>query len=486
LRLAPVYGRKEGLEGISTWIYTHPDPKYMGYVELMITAAKPKNKKIIPSITLWEYENWLAPTDSGTVVIPPDIFKENNWIALSRRPDILLNYIPGPMLPTIDIDSFHRDVKTFEAMTWMSKNVYKPYGAFIKQMKRTERKVAMLISAASLLYPEFERGEFPNKSIFPFYSLLMMSHIPTDIVYDETIAAGGLEQYDILFLNQTETLTRSVYEEILKFKKRGGEVIGDNILRADIPLDYKIEFNLDHRKKQLADLVLKGKGVTADEDKKLMTKYSKDIRKMVEGKLKRYVDSPSSEVVFNVLENGQVKYIFMVNDKRTYGERFGKWKTMHTKGVEQVADAKIKYDGSSVPTLYDVRTHSIIPTVIEDGYLKFSRKLAPADATIIAVYPSPITKIKIDLPKVVNRGDKTTISISVYDKTGKTYGTQPIYVRVTSVGDTKTPYTDYYATDKGKFSMQIIPALNDLVGTWRIEVTDLTSGIKSFKEFTVK
>ena len=486
LRLAPVYGRKEGLEGISTWIYTHPDPKYMGYVELMITAAKPENKKIIPSITLWEYENWLAPTDSGTVVIPPDIFKENNWIALSRRPDMLLNYIPGPMLPTIDIDPFHRDVKTFEAMTWMSENVYKPYGAFIKQMKRSSRKVAMLISASSLLYPEFERGEFPNKSIFPFYSLLMMSHIPTDIVYDETIAAGGLEQYDILFLSQTETLTRSVYEEILKFKRRGGEVIGDNILRADIPLDYKIEFNLDHRKKQLADLILMGKGVTADEDKELMTKYSKEIRKMVDGKLKRYVDSPSSEVVFNVLENGVAKYIFMVNDKRTYGERFGKWKTMHTKGVEQVVDAKIKYDGSSVPTLYDVRTHSIIPTSNENGYLKFSRKLEPADATIIAVYPNPISEINIDLPKIVKRGETATINISINDSRGKSYGTQPMYVRITATGDTDTPYTSYYATNDGKCSIDIIPAINNLAGTWRVEVTDLTSNIKSFKEFKVK
>jgi len=486
LRLAPVYGRKEGLEGISTWIYTHPDPKYMGYIELMITAAKPDNKKIIPSITLWEYENWLAPTDSGTVVIPPDIFKENNWIALSRRPDMLLNYIPGPMLPTIDIDAFHRDVKTFEAMTWMSENVYKPYGAFITKMKRNKRKVAMLLSASSFLYPIIERGEFPNKSIFPFYSLLMMSHTPTDIVFDETIAAGGLEQYDILFLVQTETLTRSVYEKILKFKQRGGIVIGDKNLRADIPLDYRIEFNLDHRKKQLADLVLEDKGVTADEDRELMTKYSKEVRKMVDSKLERYIDSPSSEVVFNVLENGAAKYIFMVNDKRTYGERFGKWKTMHTKGVEQVVDAKIKYEGSIPPTLYDVRTHSIIPTSNENGYLKFSRKLEPADATIIAAYPNPISEIDIDVPEIVKRGKTATINISISDSKGKSYGTQPVYVRITATGDTDTPYTSYYATEDGKLSLDIIPAINDLAGTWRVEVTDLTSNIKLFKEFKVK
>ncbi len=485
LRLAPVYGRKENLEGISTWIYTHPDPKYMGYIELMLTAAKPENKKIIPSVTLWEYENWLAPTDSGTVIIPVDVFKENNWLALSYRPDALLNYVPGPFLPTIDIDSFHRDNKTFEAMTWMSENVYKPYGAFILQMKRTQHQAAMLVSAASFLYSEVDRGEFPNKSIFPFYSLLMMSHIPTEIIYDETITKYGLEQYDILFLHQTETLTRSVYEKIKAFEKRGGIVVADNYLRADLHVDYKIDFNLEHRKKQLADLILQGKGVTADEDKMLMTKYSNALRDNLDSKVKKYIDSKSSEVIFNVLENGPVKYIFMVNDKRTYDDRFGKWKTMHTKGVPQNVEAEINYTSNIPPTLYDVRNHNIIPTKNINGKLKFSQKLKAADAAIIAVYPNPISNIKIELSESTKRGKTTSINISVFDSKGKSYGTQPLYIRVTAVGDMATPYTDYYATNNGNLKLDILPALNQPKGTWRVEVTDLTSGISTYKNFKV-
>ena len=119
-------------------------------------------------------------------------------------------------------------------MTWMSDNVYKPYGAFILQMERTPRKAAILCSAASVLFPEINRGGWPNKSIYPFYSLLIMAHIPTDVIFDETIINYGLDQYDILFLHQCETLTRSMYEKIIAFKKRGGIVVGDRLLRADI------------------------------------------------------------------------------------------------------------------------------------------------------------------------------------------------------------------------------------------------------------
>ncbi len=428
----------------------------------------------------------MAPTNSGTVIIPVDVFKENNWLALSYRPDALLNYVPGPFLPTIDIDLFHRDNKTFEAMTWMSENVYKPFGAFILQMKRTQHQAAMLVSAASFLYSEVDRGEFPNKSIFPFYSLLMMSHIPTEIIYDETITKYGLEQYDILFLHQTETLTRSVYEKIKAFEKRGGIVVADNYLRADLHVDYKIDFNLEHRKKQLADLILQGKGVTADEDKMLMTKYSNVLRDNLDSKVKKYINLKFSEVIFNVLENGPVKYIFMDNDKRTYNDRFGKWKTMHTKGVEQVVEASLNYEGKEAPILYDVRTHAIVPTKKEGGVYKFTKKLNPADGTIIAVYPSAISKINIDLPDNINKGKKATINISVFDSKGNTYGTQPLYIKVTALGDYNTVYTNYYATNNGKFRLNIFRALNDLKGTWGIEITDLTSGIRAFKNFIVK
>ncbi len=486
LRLAPVYGRKEGLEGISTWIYTHPDPKYMGYIELMITEAKPKHKKIIPSVTLWEYQNWLAPTDSGTVMIPVDIFRENNWLALSYRPDALLNYIPSPLLPTEDIDSFHRNVGVFEAMKSLSDNVYKPYGAFILKMKRTPRKVAMLISAASVLYGKLDRGEWPNKSIFPFYSLLMMAHIPTDVIFDETITEYGLDDYDVLILHQAEVLTQSVYNKIMEFKKRGGIVIADKYLGADIPVDHIIKFNLDHRKKQLADLTVKGEGVTADEDRVLMTKYSKEIRDNIGNKISRYIDSPSSEVVFNVLENGPVKYIFMVNDKRTYGGRFARWQTMHTKGVEQTVEARLNYNEKKAPVVYDVRKHSIVPLRYENGVYKFSRILGPADGTILSVYPAEISKVEIEVPAAIKRGQKGTITISVKDINGDCYGTQPLYIRVTALGDFETGYSGYYATDKGQFSLDIVPALNDLAGTWKIKVTDLTSGLNRAKDFKVE
>jgi len=484
-RLAPVYGRHRGLDCIGQWTYTHPDPKYTAYIETLITGAAPEKQMVMPDMTTWEYQNWLAPTDSGVVIIPEHILRENCWIALSRRPDIICHYISSSFNPRKEKDPWHRDPKTFEMMMWMSENVYRPYGAFILQMKRTPRKAAILCSAASVLFPEINRGGWPNKAIYPFYSLLMMAHIPTDVIFDETVTRYGLYRYDILFLHQCETLTRSVYEEILEFKKRGGIVIGDELLRADIPLDYRCEFDLEHRKRQLADLVLKGEGVTADEDREIMNRYAGELRRVLDGKVDRFVDSESTEVVFNVLENGPVKYVFMVNDKRTYGDRFGKWKTFHEKGVEQTVNARIFAEGKT-PVLYDVRRHSRLPVERRGDEVRFAVTLGPCDGTIVAVYPRALERISIDCPEIVERGASAAVKISVIDSAGESCGTQPVKIRVIDASGAETDYSDYYATNGGEFSLDITPALNDAKGTWKVEVTELTSGIDASASFVVR
>lgn len=485
-RLAPVYGRHKGLDLIGQWTYTFPDPKYSAYAETLITGAKPEQQMFMPDITVWEYQNWLAPTDSGVVIMPPHILRENCWIALSRRPDIICHYIPTNFNPLKEIDAFHRDPKSFEMMTWMSENVYKPFGPMILQTERTPRKAAILSSASSVLFSEISRGGWPNKAIYPFYSLLMMAHIPTDVIFDETITRYGLDKYDILFLHQCETLTRSVYEKILEFERRGGIVIGDKLLRADIPLTYRCEFDINHRKHQFADLILEDKGVTADEDRELMTRYTNELRRVLDGKVERFVDSDSPEVLFNVLKSGPVKYVFMINDKRTYGEIYGqKWKTFHEKGVDQVVTASIKV-GEKTPALYDVREHKVIPAERVGNKLQFARKLGPCDGTIIAVYPNPIEKISLDSPLAVQRGDTGFVGISIEDSEGKSYGSQPIFIRITDSSGTETDYSDYYATKDGEYRLEIIPALNDLTGIWEVSVRDLTSGIETFSTFEVK
>lgn len=484
-RLAPVYGTHTGLDCIGQWTYTHPDPKYTGYIEAMIAAARPEHQKVMPDVTVWEYQNWLAPTDSGVVIMPEHILRECCWIALSRRPDMICHYIPSRYSPDKPASEFTRDPKTFEMMKWMGENVYRPLGPAILEMERAPRKAALLCSASSILYPEVEHGGWPNEAINPFLSMLMAAHMPTDVIFDETITRYGLDGYDILFLPLCETLTRSVYEKILAFKKKGGIVIADRNLRADIPLDYRGDFNFNHRKRQLGDLVLKGEGVTADEDREIMRVRVAEVRRALGDRFPRYVDSDSFEVVFNVLERGPVKYVFMVNDRRTYGDRFGRWKTFHECGVEQTVTARLE-TGLQNPVVYDLREGGRVDSRLSGDSVEVTRTLDPCDGTILAVYPDPLTEIRCDVPKTIRRGGTGTVTVRVLDSRGRTLGTQPIRLTVLDSSGAETAYSDWYATSDGVFRLTVDPALNDREGVWTVKVVDLTTGMEKSKTFAVR
>ena len=46
----------------------------------------------------------------------------------------------------------------------------------------------------------------------------------------------------------------------------------------------------------------------------------------------------------------------MINDRRTYGDRFGRCQTFHEEGVEQVVTARIRTN-EETPVFYDILKH---------------------------------------------------------------------------------------------------------------------------------
>jgi uncharacterized protein YfaS (alpha-2-macroglobulin family) len=74
----------------------------------------------------------------------------------------------------------------------------------------------------------------------------------------------------------------------------------------------------------------------------------------------------------------------------------------------------------------------------------------------------------------------------VLDTAGKTAGTQPLRIRVIDPSGEESQYSDYYATSEGVFTLEIKPALNDRPGVWKIEATDLTSGLAGNAVFEMK
>lgn len=524
LRLTATYNRFKGIDAVSTWTYTTPDPRYILSIETLIANGKPFGQNPIQTISLWNYMGEIAPREKGGTLMGPDRLVETSWLTLSRNPAMMSYYIGSGCDPfdpgyTYLKDYEHIDKsdaypyslypETFEALKRFNEAVIQPYGPMIRKLQRSKRRAAVLYSESSSVYKTSPtlKGHFPAYQLYNFYSILNMAHIPADIVMDETIAQFGLDDYDLLVLPLCETLTETVYNTILEFQKRGGKVIADQYLRAPIPDVKTFNFDLDYRSRvsavtineqvtfdKYSPLDLKGnpdaekvEGVTALEDQIIMESYARQLREGLEGMIERKVDCSTPTVSLNVLENEGVQYIFVINDKREYDDRFGPYKAILGKTVEQTVTLSLDQPDAEDIALYDLLANKTLPYRREGHKILFDVELDQHGGKMIAVHKTPFDHLSIQMQPVIrHRGIPHKITILVQDENAHLLaGAHPLKVTITDPDGNPSEFTDYYAAENGILSIDLIPAVNDRAGLWNIEVKELMTGKTAEASFTL-
>lgn len=514
LRYTTTYNRFKGTNATSTWIYTNPDPKFILYIETLIANGKPFGQRPIQTITMLNYPGTIAPKDKGWTLMGPDRTVETSWLTLSRNPQALGYYIgsgcdpfrPGYTKNVISADrATPKDTRiypycqypeSFDALKKFIDDVVTPYGPMISKLKPTKRKVAVLSSESSSVYSNSPKlvGHYPPFQIYNFYAVLNMAHIPADIVLDETITMFGLDDYDVLFMPKCDTITKTVYDKIIEFQNRGGSVISDQYLRAPIPDVTKVDFDFTYRskvstnalvdKKDYAELSdnmeqrtsqLKAvKGVTAGDDQKIMESYAKQLRKATAPVISREVDCSSATALLNMLQADGVKYLFVVNDKRTYGQRFGQYQGILEEAVPQRATITLN-DQKTPVYIYDMLEKKQLDYDQKDAQLTFEVDLPAPGGKLIAISSQQIGKLEISTAKTITtRGVPEKINVYVKDKNGRLFnGATPVRVEITDPAGKISEFSDYYAADNGLLSIDFIPAGNDIAGKWKITASEL-------------
>ncbi len=527
LRYTTAYGRFYGADSLSTWIYMNPDPRFILYIETLIASGKLYNQSAIQTITLLNYPGTLAPKDKGWTLMGPDRLVETSWLTLSRNPEALSYYVssgcdpfrPGYTKNVISPDKatpletrvypYCQYPESFQALKTFMDEIVKPYGPMIRNLDRTKRNVAVLSSESSSVYRDSPKliGHYPPFQIYNFYSVLDVAHISADIVLDETIRMFGLDGYDVLFMPKCDTITESVYKKIVEFQQRGGTVISDQYLRAPLKDVTKFDFDFTHRSKVSANAIIdqkdfaelsdniakrsaqlkKVKGVTAMDDWNIMESYASQLRKQLPD-IPRVADCPQPSVSLNMLEKDDARYLFVVNDKRTYGERFGQYKAMLEKTVPQTVPITLPQSTGQTLYLYDMIDKKILPYDTTENAIIFDVDLPAPGGKIIAIFEQKLGKLQIEAPKTITVQDnKQRIDILVKDNNSRLMrAIIPISVQITDPKGNPSEFSDYYAAKSGRLTIDFIPALNDIKGTWKITATELLTGKTTRKTFKLK
>ncbi|OGV90180.1 MAG: hypothetical protein A3K19_11385 [Lentisphaerae bacterium RIFOXYB12_FULL_65_16] len=488
-RMATMYDLNTGLDCISTWTYTWPDPKKLLYGETMNRAGWAANQQVMHTVSLLWKAGWVAPANEGMFAAAPDIAREALWIALSRRPDILGIYSWTLLLPPSPglkpgYDRYNPQLR--EEVKAFLTSVVKPFGPTIKKMRVCPRQVALLDSVTSRLYHTAAREGWWGYQVYDLFPLLAQAHVPADVIFEDSIMRGELDNYDTLILYQCEALPRSVYDRIAAFAARGGRVFCDALTRAPVPgaRRFAVDAVEGQRVAETAADTTEGEvtqSVPATED--AAARGVVQLRQTMFAADAFFVDCDSPDVLFNVLEGGKTKCIFVINDRRRAS---GMYQNVRDVGVPLDVVVRIA-KGDHV--VYDLTAgQRLEPTKSDDQYLHFALSLPPAGGRLLALYPSAVQNLEIAvMPAECTQGEPVRIALRCLDATGTAIaGSLPLRLEIRDAAGRPCDGSDYYAADKGALELPFTPATNDAAGAWTITARELASGVTATAQFGVR
>jgi len=497
-RLAPVRDSHKGLDCIGTWTYGYPDIKRLCYATYLQAAARPEQQLVQQDITLFVYGRFAVPLGDSTAdfgqdfagkdpyfTAGPDYAREALWLVFSQRPDIICFYSAGALSPDKPTnDPAYASPDTFNAIGQTCEELVKPYGPAMLNSRRVAPRVAVLMSAAATWFKASPRlAGYPNEQTLPYAALLMMNHVPFDVLLDEDVVEGALDRYDVLVMPKADTLTRSMHERILAFVEDGGSVVADASLRAAIPnaqvtdLDFTHQLRIDGRE------LAKGNAVTAEEDREIMEGYAEKLAPLL-AEVPRPADATSARVLTNSIEGGQARYHFFINDERTYGPRFGRWKLRFELGAPQTAEVSVALDGR--PALYDALLRKPIEYETRQDRAVFQIRMTAARGKLIAALPEAIGSVALEAPENCTPGQPVTLAIKVLGESGDVLPcVLPLRIDVIDALGRETEWGRYTAARDGVREFVFIPAINDAEGTWTLRATDLVAGQTAESELRV-
>jgi Beta-galactosidase trimerisation domain len=462
------------------WTYTAPNSLTLTYkIEVLRAMAEPGNDKIINYVQiLWK--KWVA---GDRDLCPSTAIIRLGLLNSASRPV----YGVGHWNTNWMRKKQHSD--RWEGIKELNDNFLKPLGPVLNNLKKdTPRKVAMLVSSTDQLFAAKFRGTWKMDTAFSaWYEAFSRAGLPMDIIFEETVAEGGLKKYGALFIPFGEVISRSAYDKINAFAKSGGKVVADCNLAYKIPGAAILKTNLDHMAwpKWGWYQVRHGSGVKAPERIKLMGKTVDEIKHVFAAFRAQLPQADSNWLLINQREWQGIRYIYAINDHRSAGNVGKKWGIMLENGEPLTASITLPKSAGQV-NVYDLAAHKKIATKLKNGSISWTSDYAPASAKLFALLPQAIANTELKVTKQVKRGKAFTVDVKITDTAGKLIKALiPIQITIKDGQGAVSSYSDSFAVKDGSFKLSGIIALNDTGGTWSVNVKNLADGTSTTRYFKV-
>ena len=487
VRVPPVWGSGGKVDMLNQWVYAYPEPFRVATVAgeqqamargcpgqrvgIMTQMIIKRPELTIPGMKVAKPPVWVKwELTAAYMTTPPGLLREATWAMLARHVDSIMYYGAGALLPSNFMFSGLRyiDPDSSKALAEVFNGVVKPLGKMLRQLPEREADTAVYESFAACLFAG--RGGWGWGREWPSGMLMYRANLAPITLYDESILAGGLKNIKVLFMPHCDVLTESVAKEIEKFQARGGIVVADHALAPGITPDIVINEVYFHRKPGAS---------------RFNSDYKRAAKELLQKLVGAYTPFVSAEADFLTFPRqwGNTDYLFVINDRRTYGQNFGAWKQVMEKGLPNRGDVLVRRRAQAVYELSKGGKIDFTPTA--DG-ICCNLDFQTNDGRILMFLDSPIDKVRLDTPPGAAGGDKIKARVTILDSAGKTIpALLPVSFQINPPGN-NTPETVYDCAVNGVLEREFLIPLNAPPGEWQLVVHDRASGFKAQSTFTVK
>ena len=489
-RVPPMWGSGGDVDMISQWTYAYPDPIKIGQAtDEVIAMAQGKPGQKIASMTqaIW-YRSQTAPADKTVknppewleweknamfISVAPDSLREAFWSKISRRLDAIMYHGVGSLLARTDHKLYRlTNFKSREVLAELCKNVVEPLGPVLKKVPERPAEVAILHSLAAGFYaPKHFPMGWSRGWAADLHLALQWGHFQPAIIFDEHLISGrNIEKLKVLFVPGLEVVTESVLEKLNQLRRRGVVIIGDEFTVPALMVDYRL--------KSVVRNTFDPAGT-----KEELQKLGKALASLLKEYAPAAVSASNADLIVRQRGNNQADYVFVVNDKRTFGDYVGQWQMVQEKGLSNAGTISVNHPAAAA---YDLVAHREIPLEKGRENCKFDLSLAPGDGKVVLLLDKKISKLSLQLPEAVKRKSAFTVKCSVLDEKSvpvKAY--IPVELVMTASDGTVLPGSGFYASVNGELTVKEVMATNAAAGKVKVTVRCLASGKSASGSFNI-
>lgn len=490
VRAPSISGSGGAVDVLSHWTYSYPDPIRIGLAAdqlFAMSAANGRHQRVMKMTQIIWYRSQTAPTgkagatpspwedhdpEAAYITIAPEHLREALWTKIARPIEGIMYHGWQSLVPTSSVGGYrYTNPDTQHELKRLLHNVIQPLGPMLLEVPDAKSDVAFLQSFTSEMFTR--KGGYGSNTGWSgdAWHITQYAHLQSDIVFDETISQHGLDGYNLLFLMDCDVLPQSVVAKIQAWQAAGGVIVGDENTCPAIKPDFLLPLYKRSKK--------------AEQDHAELVQRGEALAKQISARYQSRCSATSPEVVTRLRHAGSGDYLFVVNDRREFGDYVGQHGLVMENGLPTTAELRLR-SAAKQPHVYDLVAHREVANAkMEGGFLSFraagnEKALAPGDGRMFLITPEALHHVEVKVPETAARGKAATLAVSILDPSGKPLAAViPFRLDITDPNGREMEWSGYHAAKDGRLALPCDIAANDTRGVWTIRVTELASGLSS-------